>query len=335
MRGCWRSSWRRHGAGGGVSVYAGVIMERGVAGAGAGVGRGYRLREPGRRGWAAGGVAGLAGGRAKAGKVAFDSKAACIKRWPHGAWSCAGSNVDLLLAAYVATPSAIPRTLDDLAFRRRGIEVEPALPDPQVAGGLMRPDPEEVAVPAALRAALALALAQEMDAEIDDLKLTELLHDVEIPLALVLSEMERRGIRLDGGALGELSREMAEEIAELQSAIYADAGHEFNVNSPKQLGTVLFKELGSAGGAEDQDRVFHGERGAGRVGGRQPDRGAGAGVPGAEQAEVDLYRYPAGSGTPDDRAVAHHLQPGGDGDGTAVVGESEPAEHSDPDGAGS
>ena len=51
------------GAGGGVSVYAGVVMERGVAGAGAGLGRGYRLREPGRRGWAAGGVAGLAGGR--------------------------------------------------------------------------------------------------------------------------------------------------------------------------------------------------------------------------------------------------------------------------------
>ena len=87
-----------------------------------------------------------------------------------------------------------------------------------------------------------------MDAEIDDLKLTELLHDVEMPLALVLSEMERRGIRLDGGALGDLSREMAEEIAELQSAIYADAGHEFNVNSPKQLGTVLFDELGLQAG---------------------------------------------------------------------------------------
>ena len=222
-------------------------MERGVAGAGAGLGRGYRLREPGRRGWAAGGVAGLAGGRAKAGKVAFDSKALHQALAARGV-ELRGVDVDLLLAAYVATPSAIPRTLDDLAFRRRGIEVEPALPDPQVVGGLMRPDPEDVAVPAALRAALALALAEEMDAEIDDLKLTELLHDVEMPLALVLSEMERRGIRLDGGALGELSREMGEEIAELQSAIYADAGHEFNVNSPKQLGTVLFDELGLPAG---------------------------------------------------------------------------------------
>ena len=184
---------------------------------------------------------------AKAGKVAFDSKALHQALAARGV-ELRGVDVDLLLAAYVATPSAIPRTLDDLAFRRRGIEVEPALPDPQAVGGLMRPDPEEVAVPAALRAALALALAEEMDAEIDDLKLTELLHDVEIPLALVLSEMERRGIRLDGGALGELSREMGEEIAELQSAIYADAGHEFNVNSPKQLGTVLFDELGLPAG---------------------------------------------------------------------------------------
>ena len=184
---------------------------------------------------------------AKAGKVAFDSKALHQALAARGV-GLRGVDVDLLLAAYVATPSAIPQTLDDLVFRRRGIEVGPGLPDAQVAGGLMRPDPEDVAVPAALRAALALALAEELDAEIDDLKLTELLHDVEMPLALVLSEMERRGIRLDGGALGELSREMGEEIAELQSAIYADAGHEFNVNSPKQLGTVLFDELGLPAG---------------------------------------------------------------------------------------
>ena len=182
-----------------------------------------------------------------AGKAAFDSKelhSALASREV----TLRGVEADLLLAAYVATPSAIPRTLDDLAFRRKGLEVEPALPDAQAAGGLMRPDPQDVAVPAALRAALALGLADEMDAEIDDLKLTELLHDVEMPLALVLSEMERRGITLDAAALGELSREMAEEIAELQSGIYADAGHEFNVNSPKQLGTVLFEELGLPAG---------------------------------------------------------------------------------------
>ena len=183
----------------------------------------------------------------KAAKAAFDSKelhSALASREV----ALRGVEADLLLAAYVATPSAIPRTLDDLVFRRKGLEVEPALPDAQVAGGLMRPDPEDAAAPAALRAALALGLADEMDAEIDDLKLTELLHDVEMPLALVLSEMERRGIRLDAGALGELSREMAEEIAELQSGIYTDAGHEFNVNSPKQLGTVLFEELGLPAG---------------------------------------------------------------------------------------
>ena len=183
----------------------------------------------------------------QAGKAAFDSKAL------HSALAARevalrGIEADLLLAAYVATPSAIPRTLDDLVFRRRGLEVEPGLPDAQAAGGLMRPDAAAAATPAALRAALALGLAEEMDAEIDDLKLTELLRDVEMPLALVLSEMERRGIRLDAAALGELSREMGEEIAELQSAIYADAGHEFNVNSPKQLGTVLFEELGLPAG---------------------------------------------------------------------------------------
>ena len=71
---------------------------------------------------------------AKAGKVAFDSKALHQALAARGV-ELRGVDADLLLAAYVATPSAIPRTLDDLAFRRRGIEVEPALPDPQVAGG--------------------------------------------------------------------------------------------------------------------------------------------------------------------------------------------------------
>lgn len=183
----------------------------------------------------------------EAAKAAFDSKELHRALASRGV-ALQGVEADLLLAAYVATPSAIPRTLDDLVFRRKGLEVEPGLPDAQAAGGLMRPDPEDAAVPAALRAALGLGLADEMDAEIDDLELTELLHDVEMPLALVLSEMERRGIRLDAGALGDLSREMAEEIAELQSGVYADAGHEFNINSPKQLGTVLFEELGLPAG---------------------------------------------------------------------------------------
>ena len=98
-----------------------------------------------------------------AGKAAFDSKelrSALASREV----TLRGVEADLLLAAYVATPSAIPGTLDDLVFRRKGLEVEPALPDAQVAGGLMRPDPEDAAVPAALRAALALGLAEEMDA---------------------------------------------------------------------------------------------------------------------------------------------------------------------------
>ena len=78
-----------------------------------------------------------------AGKAAFDSKelhSALASREV----TLRGVEADLLLAAYVATPSAIPRTLDDLAFRRKGLEVEPALPDAQAAGGLMRPDPQDV-----------------------------------------------------------------------------------------------------------------------------------------------------------------------------------------------
>lgn len=66
---------------------------------------------------------------------------------------------------------------------------------------------------------------------------------VEMPLIAILREMERIGVRLNGSILTTLSTEMAKEIEEIQKEIYALAGREFNVSSPKQLSEVLFVEL--------------------------------------------------------------------------------------------
>ena len=67
---------------------------------------------------------------------------------------------------------------------------------------------------------------------------------MELPLSFVLARMELAGIRVDAGRLQEMSAELAQAAQEYQSRIYQAAGHEFNINSPKQLGTVLFEELG-------------------------------------------------------------------------------------------
>jgi len=74
------------------------------------------------------------------------------------------------------------------------------------------------------------------------------LADIEIPLAEVLSSMELEGIALDGAALHQFGEELLPKIDGLAQEIYAAAGHEFNIGSPKQLSVVLFEELGLPAG---------------------------------------------------------------------------------------
>ena len=75
-------------------------------------------------------------------------------------------------------------------------------------------------------------------------ELSTLYQQVEVPLISVLEDMERHGIRVDAEALAELGTELGERIATTREAIHAEAGREFNVNSTKQLATILFEERG-------------------------------------------------------------------------------------------
>lgn len=72
----------------------------------------------------------------------------------------------------------------------------------------------------------------------------DLLHEIEMPLCAVLAEMETAGCRVDAKALGAFGDLLARRSAELEQQIYAMAGEEFNINSPKQLGEILFGKLG-------------------------------------------------------------------------------------------
>ena len=88
-----------------------------------------------------------------------------------------------------------------------------------------------------------LALYRKLRPEVDALGLAELYESIDLPLTRVLARMEETGIRVDPDQLKVLSVRMEEEISVLSNAIFELAGHPFNVNSPQQLGKVLFEEM--------------------------------------------------------------------------------------------
>lgn len=96
---------------------------------------------------------------------------------------------------------------------------------------------------------------KNLEKQIAEKELTFIYEAVELPLAPVLRRMERRGIEVDKKFLKQLSVEYTQELEKISKRIYAQAGEEFNVSSPKQLGEVLFDKLGletkkkTAGGA--------------------------------------------------------------------------------------
>ena len=89
----------------------------------------------------------------------------------------------------------------------------------------------------------ALMTKKAMEAELHETGMYELFTDVEMPLVYTLADMEATGIILDTAALKEYSDKLAVRIAELEKQIYEAAGEEFNINSPKQLGVILFEKL--------------------------------------------------------------------------------------------
>ncbi|NLO87270.1 MAG: DNA polymerase I [Firmicutes bacterium] len=95
----------------------------------------------------------------------------------------------------------------------------------------------------AAHVALLPGLWRELQARLREADAWRLYSDIELPLSKVLARMERTGIAVDVGELDAMGRELDEKIAQLQQRIYAAVGYEFNINSPKQLGEVLFERL--------------------------------------------------------------------------------------------
>ena len=83
-----------------------------------------------------------------------------------------------------------------------------------------------------------------LGAKLEEEKLTHLMDTMELPLVEVLAAMEQNGVYVNRAHLAEKTEEVADRLQKIEAAIYEMAGHDFNLNSPKQLGVVLFEELG-------------------------------------------------------------------------------------------
>ncbi|MFC2007854.1 DNA polymerase I [Chloroflexota bacterium] len=151
---------------------------------------------------------------------------------------------DTMIAAYLLGEKSMG--LKALALRKLGIEMTPITD--LIGSGARQISMSQVEIREAARYACAdadmtLRLSGLLDAQLHQEGLWQLFADVEMPLVPVLLSMERSGIALDTELLRDMAHKIGEQLITLESEIYSIAGHQFNINSPKQLGSVLFEEL--------------------------------------------------------------------------------------------
>jgi len=152
---------------------------------------------------------------------------------------------DVCLAQYVLAPGVATAELEPMAFQRLGQRL---VPDKEAGvSACALPGSYEIAHAdrwLAERASAAAALAPVLSAELAARpELDRLYRDIERPLTPVLARMERAGVAIDSPLLAEISRRMEGELRSLEQKIWAEAGEEFNVNSPVKLGQILFEKL--------------------------------------------------------------------------------------------
>jgi DNA polymerase-1 len=179
-------------------------------------------------------------------KVGHDVKFDAIMLARHGI-TLRGVAVDTMLASYLLDATRSSHPLEDLALEHAGYK---ALREEDVCGrGAKAISFRDIPVERALdfageRADLALQVAARLRELLRKEELEVLYDTLELPLVPVLVDIERAGIRVDGAALAGQSGKVDQELARLASAIYEQAGEEFNINSPKKLSEVLFEKLG-------------------------------------------------------------------------------------------
>lgn len=160
-------------------------------------------------------------------KITFDSKPLFAFADKNG-FEIKNLKTDLLLAAYLLQPSSSSYELDKLCISY-GLDLPNLNNSDKEIYSAVYNMPE---------------LSDKMLEDVGEKGMLKLLNDVEIPLADVLAKMENVGFSVDKDGIEAYGEMLSSQIENIEQEIYAQAGHEFNINSPKQLGVVLFEELG-------------------------------------------------------------------------------------------
>ncbi|WP_200758654.1 DNA polymerase I [Effusibacillus dendaii] len=148
---------------------------------------------------------------------------------------------DALLAVYLLNPQDGTPKLEDV-IRRELNWALPSFAKPDKKGSM--PTVEERAGFCGKIAAALARMQSKLAAELQKQELYDLYQDLELPLAYVLADMERHGVKVDTDRLRQIGSELSGKIESLTKEIYELAGTEFNINSPKQLGEILFDKMG-------------------------------------------------------------------------------------------
>ena len=163
----------------------------------------------------------------------------------------AESIFDISIAAYLLNPLQNTYDYDDIAREYLGMNV-PAFDEifPKTKKSETPSDeiPENILKYACYNAYVAYKAKDALTEKLKETEMLDIYNNVEIPLTYALYDMEQAGIMVAGDKLKEYGERLKTGIEALEKDIFAEAGHEFNINSPKQLGEILFGEMQLPGG---------------------------------------------------------------------------------------
>lgn len=175
-------------------------------------------------------------------KDVYDAKATVVSLLHHGI-HLKGITSDLLLASYLINPAENNQDIPSIGKRMGYSDL---WYDEAVYGKgakLKVPDQDVFAEHVIRKANAIFHIKERMDQELEHNGQFKLYKELEMPLALILGEMEYRGVQVDEARLKHMGEELKERLQKIEEHVYELAGEKFNLNSPKQLGPILFEKL--------------------------------------------------------------------------------------------
>ena len=140
---------------------------------------------------------------------------------------------DVKVAAYLLNPLKNNYTYEDVAREQQNLLIE---------------EKSELNVKVCYEAYTVYKAAEILEQKLKETEMYQLFDEIEMPLVFTLYDMEQNGVRIEADALKAYGDQLGEKIKELENDIYDMAGEQFNINSPKQLGIVLFENMKIPGG---------------------------------------------------------------------------------------